>query len=1069
MADINEIYTQTPEYRNYVRRNGGQETTVENFLRTMSPQERVEFEQKYGGRDSQAAPAWEKDKPVEELEDVVDAERLRSMYSDQNEIWLDRIRVKVLQSMHKVDGNINVNTLPVDRLIDEVKKAETLKENEQKQYRRAVEKSLEAEINFDLVPPKALVDWEKHLNEDIAEAKSKDAGADTTNEETVLAAVHQRMDNLINDMAGRNGMYWVDKSNIADVYDGYLAMIELREQNKNGAVAKGILDEWMGKYEHDFGLEGKTENDADGLAHIAADTERKLEDFQPDACSRMVLKALNVDGAKPEDVEEILLLAAKSDALDDQVLIEGKIAAQKDIHAAANDQLVKNAVMLVNADREANKQPPMPFDILRTEMQSGKTYRVSAEGFAGARDAWINKKTSKLARLGKKIGRSASVLGRLYAPVRKLDKLAEVRFEEKADTKKYRKEFWNGLVGNAALVGTISAGFAVASRIPGGQAYCTYASAGLAVVGMTFAYQQRRRAAHAQGKKYNFFKDKEGMTNVLMSGVAMAAVAWGRPEGLYAVMGGNMVRTGYFSYKKAKKAGIKEGEAAAMTAAAVLTTPLAAWAGHAAGTHIGDSLAGENGLFGHWHEKDGEIIPGAKHDVKTYEQQHIDKAEIWNNSDGVSQGARYTPDGSQPMESAFHHNGTYQDALANLQQNHEGWAPEAADVNLAKLENAHLLGAPDTPLAYDPSQTLGDIMGATDANGNHITYDDVFKHLSTNPQTPLSEAEIQVMDKVAQHISADANGHMGHLIPDVGIKPEELYSYDPLRPDGIIHDVTQEPDRVIPGEKIWIPNPAEKIVPYIPPYFFAQAEKLRQIKEKIGSLADRIVKKQNHGVDKTGVTPPNYGKEDKTGIIPPSNGSKDDKTGVIAAEDKGNATATKDFSAEKMSGLQGDNVYYGSTSGEVAYNEVEGLEDKPETKRTDKEGDKTPPRYELTDKDKETREYSEALAQALNGDDKAIEAYRQKREKEEAAKSEVQEHIQKRKEELRARQHEWKGKMHGAVVADKFAEEDIHGVEISANTPEGYKQAQKQREADKKEFKKTGKIARFMKMFQREK
>lgn len=1012
-----------------------------------------------------------------ELEDVLskeEYERIESMYSDQNEIWLDRIRVKVLQSMNKVDGSINV-----EQLVEEVKKAEALKEDEQRQYRRAVEKSLEAEMNFDLVPPKALVEWEKHLNKDIAEAKSKDAGADTTNEETVLAAVHGRMDNLINDMADRSGIYWVDKSNIADVYDGYLEMIELRSQNKKGTPAKGILDEWMSKYEHDFGLDGKTENDAAVLERIAADTERKLEDFQLDSDSRTILNALNVAGARREDIEEILVLAAKSDALDDQVLIEGKAAGKKDVHAAVNDQFVKNVTMLVNADRESKKQPSVPFDVLRAELLSGKTYEVSAEGFDGARDAWVNKKTSKLARLGKKIGKSAPALGRLYAPVRKLDKLAEARFEEKADTKKYRRQFWTGLAGNAALVGTISAGFAVASRIPGGQTYCAYASAGLAVVGMTVAYQQRRRAAHAQGKKYNFFKDPEGMTSVLMSGAAMAAVAWGRPEGLYAVMGANMVRTGYFSYKKAKKAGIKKGEAAAMTAAAVLTTPLAAWAGHAAGTHIGDSLAGENGPFGHWAEKDGEIIPGEKHDIKTYEQKHIDKAEIWNNSDGVSHGARYTPDGSQPMESAFHAHGTYNEALNNLQQHHTGWAPEAADVNLAKLENAHLLGAPDTPLSYDPSKTLGDVMGVTDANGNHITYDDVFKHLTTDPQTPLSEAEIQVMDKVAQHISADANGHMGHLIPDVGIKPEDLYSYDPSRPDGIIHDVTQEPDRVIPGEKVWVPNPAEKIVPYIPPYFFAQVKKLKQIKEKIGSLADRIVKKKNGGSDKVGVTPPNNGKEDKIGIVPPSNGGKDDKTGVVLPggdRDNSDAVPVTSVSAdeneiltEKLAGLQGDNVYYGPTSGEVAYNEVEGLEDKPETKRTAKEDVKTPPRYELTDKDKETPEYSEALSKALDGDANAVEAYRQKREKEEAAKSEVQEHIQKRKEELRARQHEWKGKMHGSVVADKFAEEDIHGVEISENTPEGYKQAQMQREADKKEFRETGKIARFMKIFQREK
>lgn len=127
----------------------------------------------------------------------------------------------------------------------------------------------------------------------------------------------------------------------------------------------------------------------------------------------------------------------------------------------------------------------------------------------------------------------------------------------------------------------------------------------------------------------------------MMSGAAMAAVAWGRPACMpsWAPI---WSEPDISHIKKAKKAGIKKGEAAAMTAAAVLTTPLAAWAGRAAGTHIGDSLAGENGPFGHWAEKDGEIIPGEKHDIKTYEQKHIDKAEIWNNSDGVSHGARYT-------------------------------------------------------------------------------------------------------------------------------------------------------------------------------------------------------------------------------------------------------------------------------------------------------------------------------------------------------------------------------------------------------------------------------------------
>ena len=1052
MADIKEVYAQSEEYQDYVRFSGEKEPTVDKFLDTLNPSQREEFMKKYG----------QENQPTKnELEDVLgkdEYERIRSMYSDQNEVWLDRIRVKVLQSMNKVDGSVKVDDLPVEKLVDEVKKADDLNDKEREEYRKRVEQHLQMEINFDLVPPKALAQWERNLNKDIAEAKQKKAN--TNNEETVLAAIHERMDSMINDMANRTGYYFVDTSNIADVYDGYVEMIDIRNQNKNGKGAKGILDEWMTKYEQDFGLYGKTQNDAEKLEAIAQDTEQKLADFKLNADNQKILNALNANGVSKEELTEVLMLVAKSDALDDQVLMESKTADKKDIHALANDEFLKNVTMLVNSDRTARKQAPIPFDKLKNDLLNGQTYTLSAEGLDGAKDAWVNKKTSKFVHLAKKVSKQAPIINRLYAPVSKIDKLANARFEEKADTKKFRKNFWWGLAGNAALVGGISASFAVASRIPGAQPYCAYASAGLALVGMTVAYQQRRRAAHAQGKKYKFYKDPELLSNMLLSAAAYGAVAWGRPEGLYAVMGANMVRNGYFSFKKAKKAEIKTGEATLMTAAAVAITPLAAWGGQKLGNFIGDTLSAENGPFGHWSERDGEIVPGEKHEIKTYDQKHIDKAEVWNNSDGVSHGARYTPDGSQPMESAFHAHGTYNEALSNLQQHHTGWAPEAADVNLAKLENAHLLGAPDTPLAQDPSRTLGDIMGVTDANGNHITYEDVFKHLSTNPQQPLSPAEIQVMDKVALHISADANGHMGHLIPDVGIKPEDLYSYDPSRPDGIQYDRWQDPDRIIPGERVWVPNEPQNIVPYIPPYFFAQVKKVKLMKEKIGSIADRLLKRKKTQDNKQ------PGKDDKDTARAIAKPGKDDKDTARAVakpgkDDKGNTLE------QRLMGLQGDNVYYGPTSGDVAYNEVEGLEEKPESKKNTKSEDKK--RYELTEKDKESKEYSEALSRALSGDEKAIEAYRQKREKEEAIKAEVREQVQKQKEVLKARRHENKGKMHGAVVADRFAEEDIHGVEISENTPEGYKQAQKQREADKKEFKETGKIARFMRMFTKEK
>ena len=89
---------------------------------------------------------------------------------------------------------------------------------------------------------------------------------------------------------------------------------------------------------------------------------------------------------------------------------------------------------------------------------------------------------------------------------------------------------------------------------------------------------------------------------------------------------------------------------------------------------------------------------------------------------------------------------------------------------------------------------------------------------------------------------------------------------------------------------------------------------MKQIKEKIGSLADRIVKKKNGGSDKVGVTPPDNGKEDKVGIVPPNNGGKDDKTGVVIPGDRDNSDAVpvtpvptdkNEALAEKLAGLQG--------------------------------------------------------------------------------------------------------------------------------------------------------------------
>lgn len=1085
MAEENSKLVQSEEYLAYVEKmttNGGKKPSVEEFLETLSLQEATDLKNKYNDVAPEGKPldvsekdADGKSEEKEEdkiLHDVPNLDRIRSQYSDQNEIMIDRIRVKVLQSMNLVDASVNVDNLEIGALIDEVKKADNLKDNEKIEYEKGVEENLKNEMVFNMVPPKTLVKWSERVKERIAAAKKTDLKVDVTVEEGSLKAVEARMDALIKDITEGTGLFFVDQTNIVDVYDGYAEMIAVREkENKLAAKAKTILDGKIGEYDKVFGLAGKTASDAGKLQDIAQKSVKTLKDFElsPDmikVAENMVFKDEKGNDApqfldpagkpamigikvRPDSQLATLIEASKTDALQSQVLVEGKEGTKAELFAAANDAFLLNATMLINADRIGHKEKPIPFAQLSQDLKSSVKHDISAIGFEATSDAYVNRNTSMLARLGKKVGPNAQVLGTLYEPIRKMDKLEKERFGDNKDLSAYRTKFWTGLAANAALVTSISAGFAVASKIPGGQVYCAYASVGLAATGMAYSIYRKKQQAKAEGKKYGvkeFFSDGETMSAVLMSGVACAAVAWGRPELLMATLGGNAVRTGYFAHKKSKQAGIGGTEAIIMAASAAAITPLAVMAGQSIGHAITDYFGGNDGAFGHWEKTPDQKILGEDSSIKTYDQKHIDKAEVWNNSDGQQTGARYTADGSALQESAFHKTGSYNDALSNVQANHQGWASEAADVNMAKLENAHLLGAPNTPLAYDPSKTLGDIMGAIDpATGQRVTYQDVFTHLTTNPQTPLSATESQVMDLVAQHISADANGHMGHLIPDVGIKPQDLYSYDPSRPDGIQIEITKGQDINIPGKDVWVENPDQHIIPYIPPYFLAQAKKLKQIKEKIGSLADKLFNKK-------------VNKE----AMPVKNGEKD---GVVAPKKQADKT---------FNGIQGDNVFFDETSGEVSYNEVEGLDDKKDNKK-DEKPTKAP--YVLTDKDMQSPEYSEALSAALNGDAKAIEKYRQKREIEVNGKKpiakdqEIKDLIAKNKARLQD-EPSLKGKISGAIVADEFAREDIErnkGVKLNENTSKEYireeKEFKQKREADKSEFKKTGKIDRLMNLF----
>ena len=1163
MADIKEVYARSEEYQEYARQNKGNEPTVEKFLQSMAPADRVAFEEKYREKNEQN-PAKNNElenKQPENAEKInEEARRERSASSDQNEFLMDKVKLKTFLDMKIINEELyNSGMANPAAAIESLNKIRPLNEEETTRFDEVMLDNVLEQGLLDLTPPSVLAEQYEKQQQKKAEKQAAAENADVTEENRKIAVLENRMMTLSENLYNKEELFFADVTNTGDTYDGYLKITDVldkyvatpeqdtaKKQNleKMLNANRETLNAQIDEYDAGWNMENASPKRAEEIDRRYDEVSSMLDsvviddetlaltgNFKFVTNGEVEQPFVDKEGRKssswtqgatidPESKLATVVRIAKQNALQSVIADNDKIS-QESLNREVSDQLGAALYSFSVGDKvvQGILEKPDAFtdktqreEFLNDLRNAEKPVYLSETGFEAGVDASIDQSAAYASRLNKKLGKDNQVAVKILEPLKDLDKRAADRTEDSKLTKREaRITLAKRGLKNGVSAFLVSGAITVAATATATDASLTAATMGMnkfagAAIGTTLAITAAsrsiikwRKQRKAEGKPrglMSMLKDPRLATTLAttaLGGAALGFAATGNP-GVAMACGGAALAIGagssvVYTAKDARKMGLGKGEALGWGVVNAAITIGAGFGGRAAanfGIDLYNQHNPDNTVFQH-QEKIGEHVESV---TETRTHMVIDYGALNENAQDFLQ------------------DNWYKDNPELLQSRIDALSAAGVENPYHTLLVAHDAGlvAPDNMQMWDGSTSNGNhtvlTHGWAEQNGVNPDSVDAIKNLFNNDGSVNADA-VAAYKELAPHVGED------NFVSRIEDRPviRELYgdresTYDHDRKLPLKEETYTVGKSVVVDDYGMVKNDNEGAGVGMLGMLAGPFKGVKKLKQRVGSLLDKITKKEKtsqksaENAEKIPVT--STPAKDKPGFT--ATPAKDkpgftatpakDKLGFTATpvKDKPGLTTTpvkdkpgltrsapdpRDPTTFNLDKLYGDNVGSGMDIN-VPYHEVPGYDSESQSGKVSVESRNTPEteknpqqHYVLTDKDKETREYSEALSRAMSGDANAIEAYRRQREKEEAVKSEVREHVQKRKEELKARAHEWKGKMHGSVVADRFAEEDIHGAEISENTPEGYKQAQKQREADKKEFKETGKIDRFMRDFQR--
>lgn len=787
-------------------------------------------------------------------------ELLRGRNSDEWQNTIDAINEAILKGMQKLPDDFDQQSPEQKReTVNQQMDALTPEENVQ-----FIEQTNQAKKDLlETYPPKRLLAIADKLGELIATTDNQATKQALTSQ---LNTVKEEIALTAQELA--NGGIVVDQTNIADVYEGANMLLDYVDNNSNGQT-QGLTNQAREKLEAQI----KIYDEAHGLADLTEDDkERVAKNYEKgsELSAKLPLdKNIGTMIANLEFMDEKGNPYADNDQkAQKELLIESikeeavrNLAGKKDevSEDALNAEIEKVSTArigaLVMGSEFALAQNPAQAAQIINDLQT-KKYQVANTGMIGYCAEYTNSSYGYLDRLSAKIGKTAPVLGKMHEKIKKFDQSCTQRFDP-AYTK--TKSLLKVMRGNALRAAPMAAlGVALTHVQPAGAAIMAGTCVGMAAWRIGSQFVRLKKEAKQKGEKFSagkFFKDHA--FNIALTAASATATAMGMPMLGKAVMGINAARTGIVTFNEKKKEGDKWWKAAGKALAAgsitIGTTYATAMAvGYAMDTS-GISSAIDNHFgreieTGVWVEDQGtKKFAYSDENVKAAENfnespnrhfEYIGKGHTiddFNNPDNYENRAWFSPEQHDTATKVIHD-----------QMSQQNWADGSEEVMLKKLasftrEYANL----DHPLNDGSGRTVGEAFTYKDDSG-----------YSVNPQQLLDKAlageELNATDGRLLHNLQFVSSPQGHALADVGIKPEELYSYDTGKPHGVLITET-------PGGGHW--EKGTEFVPATPGIFVPAIPYDNQYKAQQQKLAERVGARGHFWKNINKVLIPGYGQD----------------------------------------------------------------------------------------------------------------------------------------------------------------------------------------------------------------
>lgn len=590
--------------------------------------------------------------------------RLRSFNSDQNEALLDMIKVETLHEMDIVsDDEINKaskqskNSVQtgIDILNDKLPKLSDKQLFEFEE--RITNKMVDNDELLNLMPPaalaKAYTGVEKQLDAEKDDAKKQDLiskkekiGSRMEQLTTMLAVQEHTFDDL----------YFADKTNIADVYEGYVQMYDALDKNwrnpkEGGSLAQqmrqgeNLLSQELNNYKELWNIKDVKETDAAKLQKRYEELDNQLKDVELDNETLKLVSTFKFldekgqiepqfvdkdgkqtdvysDGAKIIEGGKLdtSIRLAKQNVLLENIGTDTKFKAE-DLQKEVSEQLPQTlyAFHVVDKVEKGSFEHPKQFTDKKFLNQftadlanPDKPMAISHTTFEVGVDNAVNATAGYANTLAQSIGRDKPVVMSVFNPLKDLDKRTDARTENNTSKKSARLEMLKRTVKGAVSAFLVSGAITTIGTMGANKIAGAAIGTGLAIGMTAWQIHKWRKQQKQEGKPAGFkamLKNRKlAMTiaTTAMGAAALGFAATGNP-GTASALGIGALAVGttngvISNYGDSRKSGLGKFESAGWAAVQAIANVAGAYGGRVTANMAIDAYNHahpDNNLFRH--------------------------------------------------------------------------------------------------------------------------------------------------------------------------------------------------------------------------------------------------------------------------------------------------------------------------------------------------------------------------------------------------------------------------------------------------------------------------------------